>query len=120
MGYAGSFVLYNHAITMVRAAPAAVIINLIPAVGFVSAVVLVGRAAHRLGPRRALLICASVGVFTVLEAKSPDLMDAEVEPTGHVERSSRHPPAGHPVRADQALGLTASSWPSNPVGLIRV
>ncbi len=70
VGYAGSFLLYNRAITSVRAAPAAVIINLIPAVGFLSAVVLLGEPLTPYDVGGALLICASVAVFTVLEASS--------------------------------------------------
>jgi drug/metabolite transporter (DMT)-like permease len=42
VGFAGSFVLYNFAIATVEAAPAAVIINLIPAVGLGTAVALLG------------------------------------------------------------------------------
>jgi drug/metabolite transporter (DMT)-like permease len=70
VGYAGSFLLYNRAITSVRAAPAAVIINLIPAVGFLSAVVLLGEPLTPYDVGGALLICASVAVFTMLEASS--------------------------------------------------
>jgi drug/metabolite transporter (DMT)-like permease len=72
VGYAGSFVLYNHAITMVRAAPAAVIINLIPAVGFVSAVVLLSEPLTIYALGGAVLICGSVGIFTLLDARAPD------------------------------------------------
>jgi drug/metabolite transporter (DMT)-like permease len=70
VGFAGSFLLYNQAITTVRAAPAAVIINLIPAVGFLSAVVLLGEPLTPYDVGGALLICASVGVFAMLEASS--------------------------------------------------
>jgi drug/metabolite transporter (DMT)-like permease len=72
VGYAGSFVLYNHAIALVHAAPAAVIINLIPAVGFVSAVALLAEPLTPYDVGGALLICASVGIFAVLEATEPD------------------------------------------------
>jgi O-acetylserine/cysteine efflux transporter len=77
VGYAGSFVLYNHAITMVRAAPAAVVINLIPAVGFISAVVLLGEPLTGWALGGAALICASVGIFTLLEAKPLDAKPPE-------------------------------------------
>jgi O-acetylserine/cysteine efflux transporter len=70
VGYAGSFLVYNQAITSVRAAPAAVIINLIPAVGFLSAVGLLGEPLTPYDVGGALLICASVAVFTLLEASS--------------------------------------------------
>jgi O-acetylserine/cysteine efflux transporter len=70
VGFAGSFLLYNQAITTVRAAPAAVIINLIPAVGFLSAVVLLGEPLTPYDVGGALLICASVAVFALLEASA--------------------------------------------------
>jgi O-acetylserine/cysteine efflux transporter len=78
VGYGASFVLYNRAITTVRAAPAAVIINLIPAVGFVSAVVLLGEPLTPYDAGGALLICASVGMFTLLELREADA-EATVE-----------------------------------------
>ncbi len=71
VGYAGSFVLYNQAITCVRAAPAAVIVNLIPAVGFLSAVGLLGEPLTPYDVGGALLICGSVGIFALLEAREP-------------------------------------------------
>jgi O-acetylserine/cysteine efflux transporter len=73
VGYGGSFVLYNTAITAVQAAPAAVIINLIPAVGFVSAVALLGEPLTVFTLGGAFLICASVGIFTVLDARAPEV-----------------------------------------------
>jgi O-acetylserine/cysteine efflux transporter len=72
VGYGGSFVLYNTAIRAVHAAPAAVIINLIPAVGFVSAVALLGEPLTVFTVGGALLICASVAIFTVLDAVAPE------------------------------------------------
>jgi drug/metabolite transporter (DMT)-like permease len=87
VGYAGSFVLYNTAITAVHAAPAAVIINLIPAVGFVSAVALLGEALTPYDVGGALLICASVAIFTVLDAREPepDLVVSEAAATASVD-----------------------------------
>jgi O-acetylserine/cysteine efflux transporter len=72
VGYAGSFVLYNTAITAVHAAPAAVVINLIPAVGFLSAVALLGEPLTPYDVSGALLICASVAIFAVLDARAPE------------------------------------------------
>jgi O-acetylserine/cysteine efflux transporter len=62
-GYGVSFLLYNNAIVVVEAGPAAVVINLIPAFGVLSAVGLLG---ERLGAHQilgALLLTASVAVF---------------------------------------------------------
>ena len=67
IGYAASFVLYNYAIARVRAAPASIIVNLIPVFGLASAVGWLGdplTAARVLG---AILIGLSVTIFTVTE-----------------------------------------------------
>jgi O-acetylserine/cysteine efflux transporter len=67
IGYAASFVLYNYAIARVRAAPASIIVNLIPVFGLASAVFWLGdslTAARILG---AILIGLSVTIFTVSE-----------------------------------------------------
>jgi drug/metabolite transporter (DMT)-like permease len=67
IGYAASFVLYNYAIARVRAAPASIIVNLIPVFGLASAVVWLRdplTAARVLG---AILIGLSVTIFTVTE-----------------------------------------------------
>ncbi len=69
VGYAGSFVLYNFAIATVEAAPAAVIINLIPAVGLATAVVLLRESLTESAVVGAVLICASVAIFAALEAR---------------------------------------------------
>jgi drug/metabolite transporter (DMT)-like permease len=68
VGFAGSFVLYNYAIATVEAAPAAVIVNLIPAVGLLSAVVLLGERPTSYALTGAVLICLSVVLFGALEA----------------------------------------------------
>lgn len=49
-GYALSFLLYNHAIVTIEAVPAAIVINLIPAFGLLTAVLFLGErlAAHQL------------------------------------------------------------------------
>ncbi len=67
VGYAASFVLYNYAIARVRAAPASIIVNLIPVFGLASAVFWLGdplTVARILG---AILIGLSVTVFTATE-----------------------------------------------------
>ena len=67
IGYAASFVLYNYAIARVRAAPASIIVNLIPVFGLASAVVWLGdslTAARVLG---AILIGLSVTIFIAAE-----------------------------------------------------
>ena len=63
-GFALSFLLYNKAITQVDAGTAAVVINLIPAFGLISAVLLLheGLSAEQLVG--AALITASVVLFT--------------------------------------------------------
>ena len=68
VGFAGSFVLYNFAIATVEAAPAAIIINLIPAVGLASAVAWLGEPLTMYAAVGAMLICASVAIFAALEA----------------------------------------------------
>ena len=67
IGYAASFLLYNYAITRVRAAPASIIVNLIPVFGLASAVLWLGdslTAARVLG---AILIGLSVTIFAATE-----------------------------------------------------
>lgn len=76
VGFAGSFVLYNYAIATVQAAPAAVIINLIPAVGLGSAVTLLGEPLTVYAVVGALLICGSVAIFAALEALAQPLSSA--------------------------------------------
>ena len=67
VGFAGSFLLYNYAIATVEAAPAAVIINLIPAVGVLTAVAVLGERPTSYALTGALLICASVALFAAFE-----------------------------------------------------
>ncbi len=99
MGFAGSFVLYNYAIATVEAAPAAVIINLIPAVGLGTAVTLLGEPLTMYAVVGALLICASVAIFGTLEAV------VSLEP---VERAAG-PHVTHPGgRIEARLGGNAS------------
>jgi O-acetylserine/cysteine efflux transporter len=67
IGYAASFLLYNYAIARVRAAPASIIVNLIPVFGLASAVVWLGdplTVARVLG---AILIGLSVTIFAAAE-----------------------------------------------------
>ena len=67
VGYAASFLLYNYAIARVRAAPASIIMNLIPVFGLTSAVCWLRdplTAARIFG---AVLIGLSVTIFTAIE-----------------------------------------------------
>jgi O-acetylserine/cysteine efflux transporter len=80
IGYAGSFVLYNFAIATVAAAPSAIVINLIPAFGFASAVVLLDESPTGYAVVGAFLICASVAIFAVLEAFTEGAEGMEVTP----------------------------------------
>ena len=67
IGYAASFLLYNYAITRVRAAPASIIVNLIPVFGLASAVIWLGdplTVARVLG---AILIGLSVTIFAAAD-----------------------------------------------------
>ncbi len=69
IGYAASFLLYNYAIARVRAAPASIIVNLIPVFGLATAVWWLGdplTVARGLG---AVLIGMSVTIFTVVELR---------------------------------------------------
>lgn len=75
VGFAGSFVLYNFAIVTVEAAPAAVIINLIPAVGLGTAVALLGEPLTAYAVVGAMLICASVAIFATLEALAEPVVE---------------------------------------------
>ena len=66
-GFGLSFLLYNYAIVSVRAVPSAVIINLIPAFGFVSAVALLGEPVTAGRAAGAILITCSVLLFAWAE-----------------------------------------------------
>jgi drug/metabolite transporter (DMT)-like permease len=91
IGYAASFLLYNYAITRVRAAPASIIVNLIPVFGLASAVFWLGdslTAARILG---AILIGLSVTIFTATElADARNAAKANVTPDKSVKRHRDH------------------------------
>jgi O-acetylserine/cysteine efflux transporter len=82
IGYAASFLLYNYAIARVRAAPASIILNLIPVFGLASAVFWLGdplTAARVLG---AILIGLSVTIFTATElAEARSAAQADLTPS---------------------------------------
>ena len=67
VGYAASFLLYNYAIARVRAAPASIIVNLIPVFGLASAVVWLGDSLTVARVLGAILIGLSVTIFTATE-----------------------------------------------------
>jgi O-acetylserine/cysteine efflux transporter len=82
IGYAASFLLYNYAIARTRAAPASIIVNLIPVFGLASAVLWLGDALTAARALGALLIGLSVTIFAVTE-----LAEGRAEPG-----SDRDPP----------------------------
>ena len=94
IGYAASFLLYNHAIARVRAAAASIIMNLIPVFGLASAVCWLGdpfTVGRIIG---AILIGLSVTIFTAAElgearlaAKAGD-HDANETPVGKAAPSA--------------------------------
>ena len=67
IGYAASFVPYNYAIARVRAAPASIIVNLIPVFGLASAVFWLGDSLTVTRVLGAILIGLSVTIFTATE-----------------------------------------------------
>jgi drug/metabolite transporter (DMT)-like permease len=67
IGYAASFLLYNYAIARVRAAPASIILNLIPVFGLASAVLWLGDSLTIARILGAILIGLSVTIFTAAE-----------------------------------------------------
>ena len=67
IGYAASFLLYNYAIARVRAAPASIIVNLIPVFGLASAVFWLGDSLTAGRIAGAVLIGLSVTIFSAVE-----------------------------------------------------
>lgn len=124
-GYALSFLLYNRAVTAVPAGTAAVIINLIPAFGFAGAVLLLGEQVTPSRLAGAVLITASVALFTRTSPQSPsdsyrDAPAAEqrvgerrehrvrLRPRGpgalpYPHRTAHRPADGQPVQALEAV-----------------
>jgi O-acetylserine/cysteine efflux transporter len=101
IGYAASFVLYNYAIVRVRAAPASIIVNLIPVFGLASAVGWLGDSLTVARVLGAILIGLSVTIFTATElaearnAAKVGERDAAESLTGAASRQSlsgRNPP----------------------------
>jgi drug/metabolite transporter (DMT)-like permease len=84
-GFGVSFLLYNRVIGQVDAGWAAIILNLIPAFGLLSAIAFLGEKLTSLGVVGACLIGASVVSFTVTDrrgalgsvARSPDVLHVE-------------------------------------------
>jgi drug/metabolite transporter (DMT)-like permease len=82
IGYAASFLLYNYAIARVRAAPASIIVNLIPVCGLASAVFWLGDSLTIARVLDAILIGLSVTVFTATElAEARNAAKANVTPS---------------------------------------
>ncbi|SDI83372.1 O-acetylserine/cysteine efflux transporter [Frankineae bacterium MT45] len=67
IGYAFSFILYNWAIVSVEAGPSAIILNLIPAFGLLTAVLFLGEAMTVQRAVGAGLVAGSVLLFGVVE-----------------------------------------------------
>jgi O-acetylserine/cysteine efflux transporter len=91
VGFAGSFLLYNFAIATVEAAPAAVIVNLIPAVGLLTAVVLLGERPTPYALTGALLIacrshCSPRSRLWRLAERRWDGLASTCEPAGSTPR----------------------------------
>jgi O-acetylserine/cysteine efflux transporter len=103
IGYAASFLLYNYAIARVRAAPASIIVNLIPVFGLASAVCWLGDS---LTPGRilgAILIGLSVTIFTAIEL-------GEVRRAAKTrERGAVRPPAGRVERRVERVFMVGPS-----------
>ncbi len=70
LGFALSFLIYNWAIVVVEAGSAAVIINLIPAFGLITAVLWLGEELTTARLLGAGLITASVATFTLAEVRA--------------------------------------------------
>jgi len=82
IGYAASFLLYNYAIARVRAAPASIIVNLIPVFGLASAVFWLGDSLTVARVLGAILIGLSVTIFTATElAEARNAAKANVTPS---------------------------------------
>jgi drug/metabolite transporter (DMT)-like permease len=82
IGYATSFLLYNYAIARVRAAPASIIVNLIPVFGLASAVLWLGDSLTVARVLGAILIGLSVTIFTATElADARNAAKANVTPS---------------------------------------
>ena len=64
IGYAGSFLLYNFAIAHVRAGLASMILNLMPVFGVLTAIVFLHEHLHGLEIIGALLVIASIVIFS--------------------------------------------------------
>jgi len=81
IGFAASFLLYNYAITRVRAAPASIIVNLIPVFGLASAVLWLGDSLTIARILGASLIGLSVTIFTAIELAEARNAAADVTPS---------------------------------------
>jgi O-acetylserine/cysteine efflux transporter len=86
-GFGLSFLLYNYAIVSVPAGPSAVIINLIPAFGFVGAVVLLGEAATAGRVGGATLITGSVLMFAWTQRPDRDVARPVLTPAAIIDAS---------------------------------
>jgi len=82
IGYAASFLLYNYAIARVRAAPASIIVNLIPVFGLAGAVFWLGDSLTVARVLGAILIGLSVTIFAATElAEARNAAKSNVTPS---------------------------------------
>jgi O-acetylserine/cysteine efflux transporter len=101
IGYAASFVLYNYAIARVRAAPASIIVNLIPVFGLASAVLWLGDSLTVGRILGAILIGLSVTIFTAVEIS--EVRSAAIAPgraVADIPPGLPPPPDANLIRAD--------------------
>ena len=105
IGYAASFLLYNYAIARVRAAPASIIVTLIPVFGLASAVCWLGDSLTAGRIFGAILIGMSVTIFTAIEL-------GEVRRAAKAaERDAAGTPAPQPWPSAGVHLIAADQWP---------
>ncbi len=97
LGYAGSFVLYNHALRIVSASTAGVVLNLVPVIGVLSAGVLLGEALTVWQLIGTLLVTA--GVFLAPVGSSGPRRPRELV-DDHVQHDRRRR-SGHRLAGDR-------------------
>jgi O-acetylserine/cysteine efflux transporter len=101
-GFGLSFLLYNKVISAVDVGWAAIVLNLIPAFGLLSSVILLHENPARTGVIGACLIGGSVVCFTVCDSRdSQASLPAAHGPAGQLHGIHRHDAENLPAAADQ-------------------